>query len=179
MNLDEIIKDDETVSKKQAVSEVRMMAYQFADLYFAFVDEIRTEYGEEAAMKMAHKVLYRRAVERAEKMRERAEEKKLEKIPDNIAAVVDVPFLGWIPELGKDLCPYGAAWNKRIEENPWFRPFAAMYCSVTDTTVAEEFTGAYSHRVVKSTAAGDETCTNEYFLSDDVKKGKRTYRPEE
>lgn len=179
MDLDAIIAEDEMVSKRQAVEEVRMMAYQFADMYFAFVDEIRNMYGEETAEKIAKKVLYRRAVERAEKMRELADEKGLEKVPKNIAAVVDVPFLGWVSELGPDLCPYGTAWNKRVEKNPWFRPFAAMYCSITDTTVAEAFTEAYSHRVLQSTAAGDMTCSNTYFVSEEVKQGKRTYKPED
>lgn len=171
--------ENELIPKQQAIDEVRMMATQFADMYFVFVDTIRSEYGEEAATAIVQKVLFMRAMERGEKMKTLADEKGLERTPASIPAVVDVPFLGWVLDIGKDMCPYGKAWNDRVEKHPWFRKYAAMYCDVTDTTVAEVFTGAYSHRVLQSTARGDNTCSNTYFISDDVKQGKLTYEPEQ
>ena len=167
----------EQIEKSSAVEEVGKMAYQFADLYFAFVAELRERLGEEAALRMAQEVLYRRAKERAEEMIERAEKEGVPRIPDSITKVSDVPYLGWDKSRGCDHCPYGTAWNRRIAEYPWFRPFARLYCDVTDTTIGEVFTGSYSHKLLKNVVLGDESCERVYFPSEDVKQGKYTYEP--
>ena len=169
----------EMISRQRAIDEVRMMAYQFADLYFAFVDELRTEFGEDVALKIAQKVLYRRACERAEKMIERAKELNLERTPENIRNTSDVPYLGWDLSLGVDHCPYGTAWNKHIAEHEWFRPFARLYCDVTDTTIAEVFTGNCSHELYENVVLGHQNCLRTYFPDPEVAQGKRTYAPKE
>ena len=169
---------DEMISRQRAVDEVRMMAVQFADLYFAFVDELRTEFGEETALKVAQRMLYRRACERAEAMIARAEELRLECTPENIRNTSDVPYLGWDLSLGADHCPYGMAWNRHIAEHEWFRPFARLYCDVTDTTIAEVFTGNCSHELYENVVLGDSRCARNYFPDAAVKQGKRTYAPE-
>ncbi len=40
--------NEEQISRKFAVDEVRNMAFQFSDLYFTFVSELRERLGEEA-----------------------------------------------------------------------------------------------------------------------------------
>ncbi|MBR4798324.1 MAG: hypothetical protein IK049_03600 [Oscillospiraceae bacterium] len=172
------MEEKETVSRKQAVEEVRNMAFQFADMYFAFVKVIREKFGEEEAADIAQRVLYMRASERAEKMIRKAEEEGAERTPENINRLSDVSYLGWDSSYGIETCPYGAQWNRRIAEEPWFRKFAALYCDVTDTTIAEVFTADSSHRLYKNVVLGDDSCERTYFPSDEVRSGKRTYAPD-
>jgi len=167
------------ISRQQAVDEVRMMAFSFAELYFAFVQDLRKEFGEEHALKIARRVLFNRAKERAEAMILRAEKEGLERIPENIHATSDVAYLGWDLCLGRDHCPYGTAWNRRIEEHPWFRKFAALYCDVTDTTIAEVFTGNCSHRLYENVVLGDAHCLRRYYPDEKVQMGVYTYALEE
>ena len=61
------------IEHNDAVREVRNMAFQFADLYFTFVAELRERFGEEQALEIATRVLFRRAAERALDMVRRAE----------------------------------------------------------------------------------------------------------
>jgi len=168
----------EMISKQRAIDEVRMMAVQFADLYFAFVSELRDAYGEEAALALTHRMLYKRAVERAEQMIRRAQGLGLERTPENITKTSDVPYLGWDKSLGADHCPYGMAWNGHIAKNEWFRKFAQMYCDVTDTTIAEVFTGNCSHELYRNVVLGDSDCLRRYFPDEQVAAGKRSYKPE-
>ena len=172
------MEEKETISRKQAVEEVRNMAFQFADMYFAFVKVIREKFGEEEAADIAQRVLYMRASERAEKMIRKAEEEGAERTPENINRLSDVSYLGWDSSYGIETCPYGAQWNRRIAEEPWFRKFAALYCDVTDTTIAEVFTADSSHRLYKNVVLGDDSCERTYFPSDEVRRGKRTYDPD-
>ena len=163
------------IPKEFAVSQVREMAYQFADMYFTFVSELVKRYGDEEAIKTVTEVLFQRAKERATDMIQKANEEGIERIPDNIGAVSDVAYLGWVPQLGCDHCPYAAAWKKRIIDNPWFEKYAVLYCDVTDTTVAEVFTGKYSHRITKNAVLGDESCERIYYICSDTENGKYTY----
>ncbi len=163
------------IERNDAVREVRNMAFQFADLYFTFVAELRERFGEEQALEIATRVLFRRAAERALDMVRRAEAEGIERVPENIIKMTDVPFLGWDASFGRDTCPYGAAWNRRITENPWFRRFACLYCDVTDTTIAEIFTGSCSHKLYHNVVLGDDACEREYFPSEMVKSGTYTY----
>ena len=163
------------IERNDAVREVRNMAFQFADLYFTFVAELRERFGEEQALEIATRVLFRRAAERALDMVRRAEAEDIERVPENIIKMTDVPFLGWDASFGRDTCPYGAAWNRRITENPWFRRFACLYCDVTDTTIAEIFTGSCSHKFYHNVVLGDDACEREYFPSEMVKSGTYTY----
>ncbi|MBE5808784.1 MAG: hypothetical protein E7317_10665 [Clostridiales bacterium] len=167
------------IPASRAVGEVRMMATQFAELYYQFVRELREALGDEGAMRVAQKALYARASERARAMVTSAASEGLERTPENIPRTSDVPYLGWDASLGRDHCPYGAAWIKRINAEPWFRPYARLYCDVTDTTIAEEFTGRFSHRLIKNVVLGDDTCARTYFEDAAVKAGRRTYAPGE
>ena len=168
---------EENISRERAVGEVRGMAEQFAELYFAFVRALREELGEARAMEGVQRVLYVRASERAEKMIARAEAEGIARTPENITRASDVPYLGWDASLGRDHCPYGKAWNARIAEFPWFRPFARLYCDVTDTTIAEVFTGNHTHQLYENVVLGDDRCARRYDPDPDVARGKRTYAP--
>ena len=170
--------ESNTVSRQQAVGEVRNMAFQFADMYYAFVKVLRDRYGDEEALDIARRVLFMRAKERAEKMIVKAGEEGVERTPENIHDMSDVSYLGWDPSFGVDTCPYGAAWNRRIKDDPEFRKFACLYCDVTDTTIAEVFTGDCSHRLYKNVVLGDDSCERTYFPSEEVKNGVITYDPD-
>lgn len=170
--------ESNTVSRQQAVGEVRNMAFQFADMYYAFVKVLRDRYGDEEALDIARRVLFMRAKERAEKMIVKAGEEDVERTPENIHDMSDVSYLGWDPSFGVDTCPYGAAWNRRIKDDPEFRKFACLYCDVTDTTIAEVFTGDCSHRLYKNVVLGDDSCERTYFPSEEVKNGVITYDPD-
>lgn len=170
--------ESNTVSRQQAVGEVRNMAFQFADMYYAFVKVLRDRYGDEEALDIARRVLFMRAKERAEKMIVKAGEEGVERTPENIHDMSDVSYLGWDPSFGVDTCPYGAAWNRRIKDDPEFRKFACLYCDVTDTTIAEVFTGECSHRLYKNVVLGDESCERTYYPSEEVKNGVITYDPD-
>ncbi len=161
-----------------AAEQVRMLAVQLADLYFEFVKELYEELGDERTERIVTKVLYTRAKERALEMIRRGEEKGLARTPENIRNTSDVPYCGWVGALGRDHCPYGVAWNRRIEDYPWFRKYAALYCDVTDTTIGEIYTGDHSHKLHKNVVLGDESCERSYFPDADVAKGIYTYDPD-
>ncbi len=48
------MKNEEQISREFAVSEVRNMAFQFSDLYFTFVSELRERLGEEETIAHCH-----------------------------------------------------------------------------------------------------------------------------
>ncbi|MCC0635083.1 MULTISPECIES: L-2-amino-thiazoline-4-carboxylic acid hydrolase [unclassified Clostridioides] len=166
---------NETIDKDYAIEEVRMACKHFGDLYFYFTKVLVEEFGNEKTAEILKKVLFERSEERAISMRERANENGDELIADNIASITDVPFLGWVPEFEELHCPYGASWLSRFEENPWFKQFASLYCDVTDTTVAEVFTGDTSHKITKNILWGDKVCERIYFHDDNISQGKYTY----
>ena len=166
---------EELILKETAVSQVRDMAFSFAELYFAFVSEMYYEFGDKKTTETVIRLLFKRAKERAVIMVNKAEELNIARIPENINRLSDVPRLGWDESLGCDHCPYGLIWRKRIKQAPWFEKYARLYCEVTDTTIAEVFTGCYSHRITKNVVLKDDCCEREYFLSEEVKNGIYTY----
>ncbi|MGI6608453.1 MAG: hypothetical protein ACOX1F_05705 [Erysipelotrichaceae bacterium] len=167
--------DNEMILKTTAIKQVRNMAFSFAELYFSFVLKLYTEFGDETATETVTDILFKRAKERALIMIEKAKKFKMERIPENINVLSDVPRLGWDETAGCKHCPYGVVWVNRIKQYPWFRKYASLYCDVTDTTIAEVFTGCYSHKIIKNVVLGDDCCQREYFLSDRVKEGIYTY----
>lgn len=160
----------------KAVPEVRLMASQFASLYFDFVSSLYHSFGRDTAIELTTKLLFERAKARAEIMIEKAAAKNLERSPENILALSDVAYLGWDHSLGADHCPYGKLWREKSELNPWFREFAQLYCDVTDTTIAEIFTGTHSHKLHKNVVLGHDSCQREYFPSKAVAEGRYSYQ---
>lgn len=169
----------ETIDKKEAVEAVRVASRHFSDLYFYFAKVLKEELGEEKAKELIQKVLFERSIERTERMKEKAQILGKERVPENIYCLTDVPFLGWVKELGVNHCPYGASWLPRFKENPWFREFASFYCDVTDTSVAELFTDSHSHKLTKNVVLGDEACERVYYKDEKVAAGEYTYGKKE
>lgn len=165
----------EMIEKQGAVNEVRLACYQFADLYFFMARQLREEFGDETAIRMCTKILFDRACDRALDMRRRAEEQNTECTLENIKEFKDIPYLGWVPELGRNHCPYGEAWIEKIDANPWFKPYALLYCDVNDTTVGEVYLQTHSHRITKNVLNGDSRCDRVYFTDENVAKGIYTY----
>lgn len=170
-----VMNNDEMILKQTAVLQVREMAFSFGELYFSFVSEMYDEFGDEKTTEMVTRILFKRAKERALIMIEKAEQLKMERIPENINKLSDVPRLGWDESLGCDHCPYGLIWRNRISNAIWFEKYARLYCDVTDTTIAEVFTGCYSHKITKNVVSKDDSCEREYFISEKVKNGIYTY----
>lgn len=165
----------EMIEKERAVQEVRLACRQFAELYYFFVQTLRAELGEEEAKRLCTKALYDRAYERGMQMRAEAEARGVRGAPENINSFKDIAYLGWDKSLGRDHCPYGASWIRRIEQEPWFREFAALYCDVNDTTVGEVFLQDHSHKLLKNVVNGDETCQRSYYPDEKVAAGEYTY----
>ena len=170
---------NQTIDRQEAVDAVRIASRHFADLYFYFVKELVDSLGEEKAKEIVQKVLFDRSIERAQRMKDKAKVLEKERIPQNIFCLTDVPFLGWDKSLGKNHCPYGEAWMSRYEEHPWFREFAAFYCDVTDTSVAELFTEKFSHKLTANVVLGDDSCERIYFPDEKVAGGEYTYGKKE
>lgn len=176
----ENFKIEGTVSKEVAVNEVRKAARQFALLYFHFSKVLYERYGLEQAKEIIQQVVFEQAVDRSEQMKEKARELGLPTdTVEDFRHVIDLPFMGWIPEWGEDHCPYGEIWRQYIRKYPWFKEIAPFYCDVIDTTTIENFTGRLSHRITQNVILEGDSCKREYFESDKVKKGEYTYGSKE
>ena len=152
-----------SIPADEAIEEVRKACFHFADLYFHFVAALVTELGESKAEVPVVAALKARARERGERLRERARELGVEPVVEEFERVTDIPFLGWVLALGKDACPYAAAWLPRLERDPWFAKFARLYCDINDTAVIESFTRTTSQRITRNVLAGDESCERIFF----------------
>lgn len=95
----------EMVSRAEAVSQIRSMAVQFADLYFCFVQEIRAALGDEAAREMVRRVLFQRARERAQAMVERADAQGVARTPENMPQVSDIAYMAGCPRWAASIAP--------------------------------------------------------------------------
>ncbi len=169
----------EQIDKEYAIEQVRLASRHFGDLYFYFAKVLVEEFGNEKTGEILKKVLFEKAIERTESMKERAKKEDLDLVSDNIFKLTDVPFLGWVPELKESHCPYGVSWISRFEKNPWFKEFASLYCDVTDTTISEGFTGDTSHKITKNVLWGDKSCERIYFSKDELLRGEYTYGKKE
>lgn len=172
----ESFKIEGTIEKEAAVNEVRKAARQFALLYFHFSKVLYEQFGLERAKEIIQQVIFEQAVDRSEQMKEKAH---LQGLPsdtlEDFHKVIDLPFLGWIPEWGEDHCPYGEVWRQYIVKYPWFKEIAPFYCDVIDTTTIENFTGHLSHRITQNVILQGDSCKREYFESEKVKEGEYTY----
>lgn len=165
-----------TVTREKMVDQIRLAARQFAMLYFHFVKTLVDEYGKEKAHELVQKTIFEQAVDRSDKLRE----KRLAKgagtdTVEDFMEDIDLPFCGWIPEWGKDHCPYAEIWREYIRDNEWFKEFALFYCDVIDTTTIENFTKKLSHRITQNVITEGTSCKREYFASEAVERGEYTY----
>jgi hypothetical protein len=167
-----------TCDKPATVQDVRMAARHFAMLYFHVCKTWVEAVGEEAAFPLVRKVIFELSLDRSDQIRAKALAQGLEPATGNFAAVNDLPVIGWDgwdPASGGDRCPYAEAWLKYMDEYPWFKRFASMYCDVIDTTNVENYTRTTSHRITRNVLWGDAACEREFFESEQVKQGVFTY----
>ena len=169
-----------TVPKEFAVDEVRKAARQFALLYFHFSKVLYDRFGLEEAKKIIQQVVFEQAIDRSDQLKEkaRAQGSGTDSLED-FHKVIDLPFLGWVPEWGEDHCPYGEIWREYIKKYEWFKELAPFYCDVIDTTTIENFTGHLSHRILQNVILEGDSCKRKYFESENVKKGELTYGSKE
>ena len=166
------------MSEAVELKDVRLACRQFAMLYFHFCKSLREAMGEEEAFTLVQKTLFNLSLDRTDKARKRAAEQGLETTLENFSKVNDLPYVGWFlwdPAMGGVKCPYAEAWLEYFDKHPWFKRFASHYCDVIDTTNMENFTRTLSHKITKNLLWEDSECAQEYFESDDVKKGILTY----
>lgn len=167
--------EKETISYENTSTEVRKACRQFAMLYFHFAKTLVEELGLEKAKPLVQKAIFELAVDRSEQLRKKAEQQGFPYTMESFNQITDLPKCGWVKELGRNHCPYAEAWFTYFEEYPWFKELAPLYCDVIDTTNAENFTRAVSHKITKNVLTGAETCERVYFESDTVKKGEFSY----
>lgn len=164
----------ETISRKDAVVEVRKACDQFSDLYFHVAKVLYEHFGTEEAKKLLGEAVASRAQERGKKLAARAQELGLERNIQTFFKVTDIPFLGWDPSYGKYVCPFAESWSKRFESHPWFEEFAPFYCDVNDTTVHENFTGVETQRITKNVLRGDDICDRVFYpIADQPNESER------
>ncbi len=163
------------ISRREAVEEVRKACRQFAMLYFHFSKTLIDELGEKKGLELIQKAIFELALDRSQQLRDKAAAEGLAYTMQSFMQGVDIPFLGWVKELGRDHCPYAETWRKYFDEYPWFQKVAALYCDVIDTTNAENFTQSMSHRITQNVLFCGESCEREYFESELVKKGVYSY----
>ena len=159
-----------------ATHETRKAARHFAMLYFNFCKTLVEALGVETAKPLVKKAVFSLSLDRTDRTRASAQAQGLALTLENFQKINDLPRSGWVPALGKNHCPYALAWFDYLEDYPWFKEFASMYCDVIDTTNIENFTGNLSHKITKNVLWGDNTCERVYFHSEEVANGKLTYR---
>lgn len=167
--------EEKKIGYGQAVSEVRKACRQFAMLYFHFCKTLVEEFGEEKAKELVQKSVFGLALDRSDQLREKAREQGLDYSQKSFREVTDLPFIGWVKELGKNHCPYAETWVKYFDAYPWFRSLAPFYCDVIDTTNIENFTRRLSHKITKNVLDGDDNCERLYFPDENVANGGFTY----
>lgn len=176
----EQFKIEGTVERKLMVDQIRRGARQFAMLYFHFCYTLYKQFGMEKTKELVRQSIFELAVDRSDQMRERAAKEGIgTDTLEDFRAVTDLPKCGWIPEWGKDHCPYGEIWRSYFEKYPWFQELAPFYCDVIDTTTIENYTRRLSHKILQNVMFEGESCERTYFESDSVKEGVFTYGSKE
>ncbi len=165
-----------TVDRKLMVDQIRLAARQFAMLYFHVVKVLYETYGHDRAKDLVRQIVFEQGIDRSDILHEKAVRAGAgTSTVEDFRRDIDLPLLGWIPQWGRDHCPYAEVWRGYIEKYPWFQEFATFYCDVIDTTTIENFTGCLSHRITQNVIVSGESCERTYFTSEDVKKGRLTY----
>lgn len=97
---------DNTLPYEDAVCEVRKACRQFAMLYFHFAKVLVEELGIERAKPLIQKAVFELSLDRSGQLREKAAQEGLPYTMESFMKLVDLPFIGWVKELGRDHCPY-------------------------------------------------------------------------
>jgi len=168
-------KKRKTIGYETAVAEVRKACRQFAMLYFHFSRVLVEEFGELRAKQLIQKAVFELGIDRSSIQREQAKTMGLPLVPESVEKVTDIPFLGWVKEMGRNYCPYAETWMQYYDLNPWFTEIAPFYCDVIDTTNIENFSRTFSQKITRNVLKGDDICDRIYFQSENVKAGTYTY----
>ncbi|MCD8224890.1 MAG: L-2-amino-thiazoline-4-carboxylic acid hydrolase [Clostridiales bacterium] len=169
-------KEEDQVSYGEMVQEVRKGCVQFARMYFHFVKTLYDHYGHDEAKERVRQAIFELGLDRSGRLRKKAEQEGLAtNDSSDFQAISDLPRCGWVPELGRNHCPYGECWRAYFEEYPWFKEFALYYCDVIDTTNIENFSRHLSHRITQNVMEKGERCERVYFESQAVRNGTFTY----
>lgn len=166
---------ENTIEYDMAIKEIRKACRQFAMLYFHFSKVLVDEFGEDKAKSLIEKTIFNLAIDRSDKLRDKAQKAGIDFTMEGFSEITDLPMIAWLPELKHDHCPYAETWFDYFKEYPWFEKLAPLYCDVIDTTNAENFTKKLSHKITKNVLTGGESCERIYFPSDKVAKGGFTY----
>lgn len=173
---DKITPEEKSIQEKVAkVAGVRAECRQFAMLYYHLCNVLVAEQGIARAKESVRKIIYNLSIDRTSQLRERAQQLGLPCTLETFTRINDLPSEGWIPELGRNHCPYAECWVQYYERSPWFREFAPYYCDIIDTTNIEHFSRTLTHRITRNVLKGDPACERIYEESDRVKKGQYTY----
>lgn len=167
--------EKKTIEYEEAVKEVRRACRQFAMLYFHFSKVLVEELGKEKAKPLIQKAIFELAIERSDRLREKASKEGLDLNMENFMKVTDLPMMGWVKELGRNHCPYAEAWFEYLDDYPWFKEIAPFYCDIIDTTNAENFTQNMSHEITENVLTGGKSCERVYFAKEEVAKGVFSY----
>ncbi|MDR0686980.1 MAG: L-2-amino-thiazoline-4-carboxylic acid hydrolase [Dysgonamonadaceae bacterium] len=167
-----------TDAEQYTVLEVRKAARHFAMLYFNFCKTLVGAFGQDEAYELTRRAIFNLALDRTDRMREKALSLGLSTDVESFDRLTDLPSVAWRKwdsSSGEVRCPYAQAWLGYFDLHPWFARFASLYCDVVDTTNIENFSRTTSHRITKNLLWGDADCEREFFESDQVKSGSFTY----
>ncbi len=156
------MKNRETVSKKQAEEDVRIVAKRLALLYRCFCDELKKELGQEKAQIIVKNVIKKYGEITGKETGEAVEKLGLDKSLINYSKGKDLPSVGWEFEklksdaqelqIGINYCPLAEKWIELGQSD-----FDRLYCSVD-----QEKYKAYNQKLtcshLKNVLEGDEWC---------------------
>lgn len=163
------MEEEEMISKKFAIEQVRMACYHFANLHYWYLRTLWDDLGKEKGSELAAKAIRKFAKDRAMRMRKLADEKGVkvenEDYPLEELFPGDIPVLGWVKELGSYHCPFGAAWLDKRGQDPEACEIGFFYCKANDPIklntyspnyiqVGSKYEGLWDTHI----CCGDESC---------------------
>lgn len=157
-----LVKGKETISKKQAEEDVKIVAKRLALLYRCFCDELKKELGQEKARIIVKNVIKKYGAITGKETGETVEKMGLDKSLANYSKGKDLPSVGWEFEqlkcdaqelqIGINYCPLAEKWKELGQSD-----FDRLYCSVD-----QEKYKAYNQNLIcshfKNVLDGDEYC---------------------
>lgn len=152
-------RDDETLSKAEALRQIRLGIRRVALLYDAFAQTLIEEFGKERGFELIRKAIDAYGSRIGREARRIAEEKGLQPVPENFES--DLPHLAWETEKvtveGEERvrvhhCPLAKEWIELGE-----RERGRLYCFV-DQAKMKAFNPGYEYLHLKNLLDGDPYC---------------------
>ena len=154
--------EKETISRQEAVANVRLMARRTALLYHYFAKTLVEEMGEEEGKRLIAKAVWAYGEHCGKAVREGVEAMGLPPIDENFNKVSDLPKLGWEAstitlENGETrpivtYCPLAAVWQELGAED-----LGRLYCYV-DQAKYHAYNPDYKFTHTKNVLDGDAWC---------------------